>query len=369
MRFEIEKTDGAARSGRLRLNHGTVATPVFMPVGTAATVKSVTPEMLSQTGTRMILANAFHLMLRPGAALIERCGGLHRFMNWDAPILTDSGGFQVFSLQNMRTVTEEGARFRSPADGREILLSAERSLEIQKRLGVDVAMCFDECPPCDIDKAAVKSSMELSLRWAERSKRAHDGHNSLLFGIVQGGAHLDLRAQSARAMVAMNFDGYALGGLAVGESDDERLMVLDETTELLPSDKPRYLMGVGKPQDILEAVQRGIDMFDCVIPTRNARTGFLYTRHGLLRLRNARYRDDTRPIDEACTCYACRNFSRAYLRHLDRCQEILGCALNTLHNLHYYQQLMAEIRQAIAEQKLSDYIDDCNARYRARSGL
>lgn len=369
MYFRVEKTDGAARNGQLQLNHGTVSTPVFMPVGTAATVKSVTPEMLLQTGIRIILANTFHLMLRPGEALIEQCGGLHRFMNWNAPILTDSGGFQVFSLEKMRTITEEGAHFRSPIDGKKILLSAERSVEIQKRLGVDVIMCFDECTPYNIDKAAAKESMQLSLRWAERSKRAHDGHNSLLFGIIQGGIYSDLRTQSTHAMVAMDFDGYALGGLAVGETNSERLTVLDKVSELLPQNKPRYLMGVGKPQDILQAVQYGIDMFDCVIPTRNARTGFLYTRHGLLRLRNARYRDDPRPIDEECTCYTCQNFSRAYLYHLDRCKEILGCTLNTLHNLHYYQQLMTEIRQAISEQKLSDYIDNFKVRYREEGEL
>lgn len=356
MKFTLQHQDGAARCGELSLAHGKVDTPVFMPVGTAATVKAMTPEMLLQTGSQIVLSNTFHLMLRPGADLIERAGGLHRFMHWDLPILTDSGGFQVFSLKDSRQLSEEGVHFRSPVDGSQVFLSAESSIAIQKQLGADIIMCFDECTPYGVSAAEAEISMQLSLRWAERSQREHDGHHSHLFGIVQGGVYPELRQQSAQAMAAMDFVGYAVGGVAVGESPAEKRLVLDTVPELLPQDKPRYLMGVGKPHDIIEGVQRGIDMFDCVIPTRNARTGFLYTQHGLLRLRNAQYRSDIRPIDKDCSCYTCQHFTRAYLHHLDRCREILGSTLNTIHNIHYYQQLMAELRAAIATQTLSDSV-------------
>jgi queuine tRNA-ribosyltransferase len=349
MRFTLLSTDAGARCGRLGFDRGTVETPAFMPVGTCGTVKALTPEELTEIGAQMVLANTFHLMLRPGTEVIERHGGLHGFMHWEGPILTDSGGFQVFSLAQMREISERGVRFRSPVDGAEVFLDPERAVAVQHVLDADVVMVFDECTPYPASEAQVRESMALSLRWAERSKRAHGDHPSALFGIVQGGMYAGLRHQSLAGLLEIGFDGYAIGGLSVGEGAGERCEILSRITPAMPADRPRYLMGVGKPEDIVEAVRRGVDLFDCVIPTRNARTGFLYTRHGLVRIRNARYREDTRPLDPQCGCYTCRNYSRAYLRHLDRCGEILGARLNTLHNLYYYQQLMRGLRGAIAD--------------------
>ena len=347
--FEVNAYDGMARTGRLTLAHGVVETPVFMPVGTCATVKGVTPSVLREVGAQMILGNAWHLWLRPGVDLIEKHGGLNKFMAWERPILTDSGGFQVFSLAKIRTISEEGVQFRSPIDGAMVNLTAEISTEIQLRLGADVVMVFDECTEYPAEKDVADQSMQRSMRWAKRSKQVFDSPIALQFGIVQGGMYSDLRIESAEQLCQIGFDGYAIGGLSVGENESERLAVLDVTMPQLPLDKPRYLMGLGKPCDIVEAVRRGIDMFDCVIPTRNARTGFLYTKQGLVRLRNARYKDDLSPISRGCECYTCRHFSRSYLYYLDKNKEVLGVILNTIHNLYYYQQLMQEIRVAIVD--------------------
>ncbi len=355
MRFTLLSTDAGARRGRLEFDRGTVETPAFMPVGTYGTVKAMTPEELVGIGAQMILGNTFHLMLRPGTAVIERHGGLHGFMHWEGPILTDSGGFQVFSLARMRELSERGVRFRSPVDGAEVFLDPERSVAVQHALGSDVVMVFDECTPYPADEAQVRESMALSLRSAQRSKRAHGDHPAALFGIVQGGMYAGLRRRSLAGLVAIGFDGYAIGGLSVGESAGQRCEILERLTPEMPIEHPRYLMGVGKPEDIVEAVRRGVDLFDCVIPTRNARTGFLYTRHGLVRIRNARYREDTRPLDPQCGCDTCRHYSRAYLRHLDRCGEILGARLNTLHNLYYYQELMQGLRGAIERGDLEGF--------------
>ncbi len=365
MRFELDTTDGRARRGRLIFPRGVVETPAFMPVGTYGTVKAMTPEELRQTGAQIILGNTFHLMLRPGTEIVSRHGDLHDFMQWDGPILTDSGGFQVFSLAQMRKISERGVTFRSPVDGATVELTPERSMAVQRALGSDIVMIFDECTPYPATEAQAAASMRLSLRWAERSREAHGDNPAALFGIVQGGMYEALRRESAEGLRAIGFDGYAIGGLSVGEPKNEREAVLDFTLPCLPTDAPRYLMGVGKPEDIVEAVRRGVDMFDCVIPTRNARTGFLYTRHGVLKIRNSRYRDDTRPVDEQCDCYTCRHYSRAYLRHLDKCGEILGARLNTIHNLHYYQQLMGALRQAIEQRRLPAWIDDFYARQAA----
>ena len=367
MRFDLLHTDGRARRGRLHLAHGSVETPAFMPVGTYGTVKAMTPRELSASGAQMVLGNTFHLWLRPGLAVIERCGGLHGFMRWNGPILTDSGGFQVFSLAHRRRIMEEGVRFASPVDGGTVFLSPEESMRIQHVLDADVAMAFDECTPWPASEAVARASMELSLRWAERSRRAFDDRHSgnALFGIVQGGTFAALRRRSAEDLCRIGFDGYAVGGLAVGEPEDERNRTLDETLPLLPADRPRYLMGVGRPEDIVAAVQRGVDLFDCVMPTRNARNGFLFTAQGTLRIRNARYAADTAPIEEGCDCPACAGgFSRAYLRHLDRCREILGSVLATQHNLRYYQRLMAGLREAIAAGTLDAFV----AGFRARRG-
>lgn len=356
MKYELFNTDKTARRGKLTFERGTVETPAFMPVGTYGTVKAMTPEELSGMGAQIILGNTFHLFLRPGTEIIKKHGDLHDFMNWQGPILTDSGGFQVFSLAEMRKITEEGVRFNSPVDGAKILLTPESSMQIQRDLGSDIVMIFDECTPYPATHEEAADSMRLSLRWAERCKTAHEGNPSALFGIVQGGMYKDLREESAEGLKKLGFDGYAIGGLSVGEPEDERNQVLDDTVPLLPTDKPRYLMGVGRPVDIIEAVRRGVDMFDCVIPTRHARTGFLYTSTGILKIRNSRYQDDTRPLDESCGCYTCRNYSRSYLRHLDKCGEILGARLNTIHNLYYYQQLMREIRAAIEENRFEEYV-------------
>ena len=355
MQFQILATDGLARRGRLGLAHGSVETPVFMPVGTYGSVKAMSPQDLHSVGAQIVLGNTFHLWLRPGLEVIAAHGGLHRFMAWDRPILTDSGGFQVFSLGEMRKIAEEGVRFRSPVNGDECFLSPEESMRIQRTLDSDVVMVFDECTPYPADEGAAASSMRLSLRWAERSRRAHEPNGNALFGIVQGGMHEALRDESLRELQRIGFDGYAIGGLSVGEPKADMRRILHHTAPRLPAGAPRYLMGVGTPADIVDAVMSGIDMFDCVMPTRNARNGWIFTRAGTLRLRNARYRDDIRPLDETCGCYTCRNFSRAYLHHLQRINEILGAHLNTVHNLHFYQQLLDELRQAIAAGKLADY--------------
>jgi queuine tRNA-ribosyltransferase len=347
--FDLLSTSGRARRGRLRLCRGSVETPVFMPVGTYGTVKAMTPEELSGLGAQIVLGNTFHLMLRPGTDVIRAHGGLHGFMHWPGPILTDSGGFQVFSLAELRKLSEDGVRFRSPVNGDPVFLSPEVSMSVQTALDSDIVMVFDECPPYPATEAEARQSMELSMRWARRSRDAFDatGNPNALFGIVQGGTHLPLRLESIEALRGIGFDGYAIGGLAVGEPAEERNAVLDALEPQLPADHPRYLMGVGTPADIVQAVSRGVDMFDCVMPTRNARNGHLFTSQGVVKIRNAAHQDDTRPLDPGCDCYTCRNYSRAYLRHLDRCNEILGARLNTTHNLHYYLKLMARIRAAI----------------------
>jgi queuine tRNA-ribosyltransferase len=355
VKFTVHATDGAARAGTLELAHGNVETPVFMPVGTYGAVKAVSPAELAENGTRVVLGNAFHLWLRPGLEVIAAHGGLHRFIGWKGPILTDSGGYQVFSLGELRKITEEGARFASPVNGDRLLLTPEESMRIQRVLDADVVMVFDECTPYPASERDTGESMRLSLRWAERSKRAHEGNPNALFGIAQGGMVEDLRDESLAGLTNIGFDGYAIGGLSVGESKREMRRVIAHTAPRLPADKPRYLMGVGTPEDIVEAVTAGIDMFDCVLPTRNARNGWLFTRFGDVKIRNARYRDDTQALDGTCPCYTCAHFSRAYLHHLQKVNEILGARLNTLHNLHYYQALMLELRGAIAKKKLSDY--------------
>ena len=342
-------TDGAARRGRLSFPRGTVETPAFMPVGTYGSVKGVMPEQVRELGAEIILGNTFHLYLRPGLDVIADHGGLHGFGRWSGPILTDSGGFQVFSLAHKRRITEQGVTFAAPTDGSKVFLGPEESMHIQKVLDSDVVMIFDECTPYPATEDVARTSMELSLRWAQRSKRAHEGNDAALFGIVQGGVHHELRTRSAAALIDIGFDGYAIGGLAVGEPEAERNAMLEHTCPQLPADRPRYLMGVGRPEDLVEGVARGIDMFDCVMPTRNARNGHYFTSTGTVRVRNAQYERDLRPIEEGCDCYACsRGFSRSYLRHLDRCNEMLAPMLGTLHNLRYYQRLMAQMREAIA---------------------
>jgi queuine tRNA-ribosyltransferase len=355
MRFEVIAWDGAARRGRLTLAHGSVDTPAFMPVGTYGTVKAMSPAELKGLGAQMVLSNTFHLWLRPGLEVIEAHGGLHRFMGWDGPILTDSGGYQVFSLGPLRKISEEGVIFRSPVNGDRCFLSPEESMRIQRLLNADVAMVFDECTPYPASEAEARASMELSLRWAVRSKRAFGESPNALFGIVQGGTYEHLREVSLAGLQDIGFDGYAIGGLSVGEPKEERHRVLDHTAARLPADRPRYLMGVGTPADMIDAIARGIDLFDCVLPTRNARNGWVYTRQGVVKLRNSRYRTDLSPLDEECDCYTCRTFTRAYLHHLQRVNEILGARLNTLHNLHYYQRLMQEAREAIQQGRYAEY--------------
>jgi queuine tRNA-ribosyltransferase len=349
LQFDLQATDGAARRGQLRFARGTVETPAFMPVGTYGSVKAMTPRDVRETGAEIILGNTFHLFLRPGLEIVEKFGGLHRFIGWDRPILTDSGGFQVFSLAHKRKITEEGVMFASPVDGSKVFLSPEVSMQIQTTLDSDIAMIFDECTPYPAAEKVASDSMELSLRWAARSRHAFDDlkNPNALFGIVQGSVYENLRQRSAAGLVDIGFDGYAIGGLAVGETEEERNHALDFTVPLLPRDKPRYLMGVGRPEDIVEAVRRGVDMFDCVMPTRNARNAHLFTSEGVIRLRNARYREDSGPLDPACDCETCQEYSRAYLHHLDRCNEMLGGRLNTIHNLRYYQRLMARMREAL----------------------
>jgi queuine tRNA-ribosyltransferase len=360
--FTVRATDGKARTGVIQTPRGEIRTPAFMPVGTAGTVKAMLPESVRATGADILLGNTYHLMLRPTAERIARLGGLHRFMNWDRPILTDSGGFQVMSLSALRKLTEEGVRFSSHVDGSKHLLSPERSMEIQKLLGSDIVMCFDECPALPADEATVARSMRMSMRWAQRSRDAFgDRPGHALFGIQQGGVTRELREESAEKLKEIGFDGYAVGGLAVGEGQAAMFGVLDYAPGLLPADKPRYLMGVGKPDDIVGAVERGIDMMDCVLPSRSGRTGQAWTRRGPVAIKNARHQDDPRPLDDACTCPACRSYSRAYLHHVFKAGEIIASMLLTWHNLHYFQELMAGLRAAIAEGRLPAFVAEFHA--------
>ena len=370
MKFNPGKSDGPARCGHLKFRRGNVVTPAFMPVGTYGSVKSVTPEEVAQSGADIILGNTFYLMLRPGTPIIREHGGLHEFMNWHGPILTDSGGFQVFSLAAMRKVSEEGVRFRSPVDGVEVFLTPEKSMEVQHDLDADIAMVFDECTPYPVTEVEARQSMELSMRWAERSRHHFDAlkqkepdRGEALFGIVQGGIYDSLRRESLAGLCEIEFDGYAIGGLAVGETENERIDVLDNLISAMPADKPRYLMGVGTPLDIAEAVSRGIDMFDCVMPTRHARTGHLFTSRGIVKIRNARYAADTGPLDPDCGCYTCQNYSLAYLRHLEKSGEMLGPRLGTIHNLRYYQYLMDSLRAAIETGELSRCVAKLQSAY------
>ncbi|MCB1850208.1 MAG: tRNA guanosine(34) transglycosylase Tgt [Gammaproteobacteria bacterium] len=356
MKFELIASDCQARRGRLIFPRGSVETPAFMPVGTYGSVKAMTPEELTGLGAEIILGNTFHLMLRPGTEVIRAHGDLHGFIHWQRPILTDSGGFQVFSLGAMRRISEQGVQFRSPIDGSRIFMGPEESMRVQRDLGSDIVMIFDECTPYPVSEAAARQSMELSLRWAERSREAHGDNPSALFGIIQGGVFEALREASLEGLERIGFDGYAVGGLSVGEPAGDRWRILDFLSTRLPAAQPRYLMGVGTPEDILAAVARGIDMFDCVLPTRNARNGHLFTHQGVVRIRNAVHTSDTGPLDPHCDCYTCRNYSRAYLRHLSRCNEILGARLNTIHNLHYYQTLMRGIREAIAAGRFDHFV-------------
>jgi queuine tRNA-ribosyltransferase len=355
--FELLHQDGAARLGRLSLAHGVIDTPAFMPVGTYGTVKAMTPEELEGLGAQIVLGNTFHLLLRPGPEVIAAHGGLHRFMNWSHPILTDSGGFQVFSLKSLRKMTEEGVRFRSPIDGSEVRLNPEDSMQMQLQLRSDIAMALDDCTPWPATEAEARYSMERSMRWAARSFDYYYRHAPPggLFGIVQGGMYPALRLASLESLMARDWPGFAVGGLAVGEPEEERLRILEQVVPHMPGNRPRYLMGVGRPEDIVAAVLRGIDMFDCVMPTRHARNGHLFTATGVINIRNAAHQFDTGPVDPQCSCYTCRHYSRAYLRHLDRCNEILGSRLNTIHNLHYYLELMRTLRAAIAADSLSDW--------------
>ncbi|SUO95556.1 tRNA guanosine(34) transglycosylase Tgt [Suttonella ornithocola] len=356
MKYELLAQDGEARRGKITFPNGQVVqTPVFMPVGTLGTVKGLSPEELHGIGAEIILGNTFHLMLRPGEDIVAAHGGLHQFMHWDKPILTDSGGFQVFSLAKIRKITEEGVRFKSPIDGSEVFLTPERSMQVQRALNSNIVMQFDECTPYPATHQEAADSMRLSLRWAARSKKAHEGSPNHLFGIVQGGVYPDLRRESALALTELNLPGYAVGGLAVGEPKEAREETLDFTLPLMPKNKPRYLMGVGKPVDLVEGVRRGIDMFDCVMPSRNARNAYLFTKYGILKLRNSRYKNDLAPIDETCGCYTCQHYSRAYLHHLDKCNEMLGARLNTIHNLYYYVHLMHEMRAAIEAQQFEHF--------------
>ena len=361
MKFQLQCNDNLTRRGTLTLAHGVVETPAFMPVGTYGAVKTMSPAALHEINAQIVLGNTFHLWLRPGLEVIEAHGGLHQFMGWHKPILTDSGGFQVFSLGKLRKITEQGVKFKSPVNGDTCFLTPEICMQIQQSLNSDIVMIFDECTPYPADELTARESMELSLRWAERSKQAHADNPNALFGIVQGGMYEKLRNQSLAGLQTIGFDGYAVGGLSVGEPKDDMQRILKHTAALLPTDKPRYLMGVGTPADIIHAVAQGIDMFDCVLPTRNARNGWLYTRNGIIKLRNSRYRLDTTPPDKQCNCYTCRHFTCAYLHHLQRTNEILGAQLNTIHNLHYYQQLMTEIRAAIETGQFEKYAREFQA--------
>lgn len=360
MKYELLNTDGRARRGRLVFERGTVETPAFMPVGTYGTVKGMTPEEVADTGAQILLGNTFHLWLRPGQAVMRKHGDLHDFMNWQGPILTDSGGFQVFSLGDIRKITEEGVHFRNPVNGEKIFLSPEGSMDIQYDLGSDIVMIFDECTPYPATEAEAEKSMQLSLRWAKRSRAQFDAKQNpnALFGIIQGGVYEHLRDVSLAGLTDIGFDGYAIGGLAVGEPKEDMHRILEHIAPKIPADKPRYLMGVGKPEDLVEGVRRGVDMFDCVMPTRNARNGHLFTSEGVIKIRNAKHREDTNTLDPECDCYTCKNYSRAYLYHLDKCNEILGARLNTIHNLRYYQRLMEGLRNAISQGKLDDFVTE-----------
>ena len=356
MQFDISHQSGHARRGQLSFPRGTIQTPAFMPVGTYGSVKGMTPRDLEDIGAEIILGNTFHLMLRPGMDVIEAHGGLHDFAAWQKPILTDSGGFQVFSLGELRTITEQGVTFRSPINGDKVIIDPERSMEVQRQLGSDIVMIFDECTPYPADYDVAETSMQLSLRWAARSKHAHAQNDAALFGIIQGGMHEQLRTESLQGLVDIGFDGYAIGGLSVGEPKDEMLKVLSHLQPQLPADKPRYLMGVGTPQDLAMAVMQGVDMFDCVMPTRNARNGHLFTSEGVIRIRNAKHKQSTLALDANCPCYTCNNFTRSYLHHLDKCKELLGAQLNTIHNLQFYQTVMTELRQAIEADSLAEHV-------------
>jgi len=358
MKFKVSATSGRARRGELDFPRGKVQTPAFMPVGTYGTVKGMLPRDIKEIGAEIILGNTFHLMLRPGTEVVKKHGDLHDFIQWQGPILTDSGGFQVFSLGDMRKITEKGVEFKSPIDGSPVFIDPEKSMQVQRDLGSDVVMIFDECTPYPATEKQANDSMQLSLRWAERSKKAHADNPSALFGIVQGGMYESLRDKSMAGLEEIGFDGYAIGGLSVGEPKEDMVRILEHLGDKMPADKPRYLMGVGKPADLVEAVLRGIDMFDCVMPTRNARNGHLFTSTGVIKIRNAVHRGDTAPLDENCDCYTCQNFSRGYLHHLDKCGEILGAQLNTIHNLRYYQNLMRGLRDAIENDCLDQFVDD-----------
>ncbi|CED72152.1 tRNA guanosine(34) transglycosylase Tgt [Aliivibrio sifiae] len=364
MKYELLKKQGRARRGQLQFDRGTVETPAFMPVGTYGTVKGMTPEEVKDTGAEILLGNTFHLWLRPGQEIMKLHGDLHDFMNWKGPILTDSGGFQVFSLGKTRKITEEGVHFRSPVNGDKIFMDAEKSMQIQYDLGSDVVMIFDECTPYPATHDEARISMERSIRWADRSRNEFDRQENpnALFGIVQGGVYEDLRDVSVEALTKIGFDGYAVGGLAVGEPKEDMHRILEHTCPQLPEDKPRYLMGVGKPEDLVEGVRRGIDMFDCVMPTRNARNGHLFVTGGVIKIRNAKHKTDTTPLDPECDCYTCQNYSKSYLHHLDRCNEILGARLNTIHNLRYYQRIMASIRKALEEERFEQFVEEFYAR-------
>jgi len=360
MNFEILNTDGKARLGRLTTAHGIIETPIFMPVGTYGAVKSMSPLELNQSNAQIILGNTFHLWLRPGLEVINKFGGLHKFIGWDKPILTDSGGFQVFSLGKLRKIKEEGVHFQNPIDGSKLFLSPEKSMEIQTNLNSDIVMIFDECTPYPASYGEARESMELSLRWAERSRVAFDEHKNknALFAIVQGGMHFDLRQKSLDELMQIGFDGVAIGGLSVGEPKHEMYRMLEGLADMLPLEKPHYLMGVGTPEDLVYGVKHGIDMFDCVMPTRNARNGWLFTRFGDIKIKNAKYKDDIKPLDETCSCYTCQNFSRSYLHHLYKIGEILGARLNTVHNIHYYLTLMSEVRASISQNKYKEFEAD-----------
>ena len=365
MNFELDLTHGRARRGRMTFPRGTVETPAFMPVGTYGTVKGLMPRDVEDLGAQIILGNTFPLMLRPGTEVVKAHGDLHDFMQWKGPILTDSGGFQVFSLGKMRKITEEGVTFKSPINGSKVFIDPEISMQVQRDLGADIVMIFDECTPYPATEKQARDSMELSKRWAARSKVAHGDNPSALFGIVQGGMYEHLRSESLNGLTEIGFDGYAIGGLSVGEPKEDMIRILDHLPPAMPQDKPRYLMGVGKPGDIVEAVRRGIDMFDCVMPTRNARNGHLFVSEGVLKLRNAKYRNDTGPLDARCDCYTCKNFSRSYLHHLDKCNEMLGAQLNTIHNLHFYQNLMRDIRHALSHGSFDSFLTE----FYGRQGL
>lgn len=364
MKFKVHKKEGKARRATISFPRGDIQTPAFMPVGTYGAVKSVSPVELNEMGADIILGNTFHLWLRPGTDIIKKHGSLHEFNGWSKPILTDSGGFQVFSLGKMRKLTEDGVTFRSPINGSKVFLSPEISMQVQRDLGSDIVMCFDECTPYPATEKEAKDSMELSMRWAQRSKNEHGDNPSALFGIIQGGMYEHLRDVSLEKLKEIDFDGFAIGGLSVGEPKEDMIRILDHTAHQMPEDKPRYLMGVGTPKDLVESVYRGVDMFDCVMPSRNARNGHMFTSEGIIRIRNAKYKEDTSALDPNCGCYTCKNFSRSYLHHLDKTQEILGSRLNTIHNLTYYQDLMRKIRTAIEEERFEEFREEFLANYK-----